>query len=72
MSDAWEILRENSIAPDGSDAWVHLNSQNCTGGEVRYISDKSLSFTMKIKKTAFQSRANRIQFDLHDMCNRNS
>ncbi len=69
---AWDLLIENSSAPAGSDAWTHLNSQECTGGGIRYISDKSLSFTMKVKKTSFKSSASRIQFDLHDMCDRNS
>ena len=29
---AWNILRDNSTAPDGSTSWVHLNSQNTGTG----------------------------------------
>lgn len=31
--DAWKILFNNSTAPDGSDAWTHLNNQNSGSGE---------------------------------------
>jgi hypothetical protein len=39
--DAWQKLVSSSTAQIGSDAWLHLHSQNTGGGEVVIINDSN-------------------------------
>ena len=65
MADAWATLIDNSTLVGSYDAWEHLNAQGGGGlpGEGRYVSDKAISFSMKIKTFGFDTRPVVQEFD---------
>jgi hypothetical protein len=54
MATAWELLIENSSAPDGSTAWEHLNAQE-GGGSGGFVLSSVESVSTEIKTSTIDS-----------------
>jgi hypothetical protein len=54
MATAWELLIENSSAPDGSTAWEHLNAQE-GGGSGSFVLSSVEIVSTEIKTSVMDS-----------------
>ena len=54
MPTAWDLLIENSTAPDGSTAWEHLNAQD-GGGSGSFVLSSVEAVSTEVKTSVIDS-----------------